>query len=86
MAWPLDGYGQAGANDDQAAVYFLHQNGLIPPDFSDVSDSISKMDFTKYFLDGFHKIYLFGFFIVGDPSNVNQSTPNMPPRLSQIVL
>ena len=48
MAGPLDGYGQAGANDDQAAVYFLHQNGLIPPDFPDGSDSISRMDQTIF--------------------------------------
>ena len=75
MAGPLDGSGQAGANDGQVAVYFHHHNGLIPPDFPDGSDSISEMD-------GFHKIYLFGFFIVQAPSNVNQSIPYMPQRLS----
>ena len=41
MTGPLDGYGQAGANDGQVAVYFHHHNGLIPPDFSDGSESIS---------------------------------------------
>ena len=69
MAGPLDGSGQAGANDGQVAVYFHHHNGLIPPDFPDGSDSISEMD-------GFHKIYLVSrFFIVGGASDVNQFTP-----------
>ena len=79
MVGPLDGSGQAGANDGEVAVYFHHHNGLIPKDFPDGSGGISEMD-------GFHKIYLFGFFIVGSLSNVNQSIPYMPRRFSQIVL
>ena len=47
MAGALDGYGGAGANDGQVAVFFHHHNGLILPDFSDRSDGISEMDFSK---------------------------------------
>ena len=47
MAGALDGYGGAGANDGQVAVFFHHHNGLILPDFSDRSDGISQMDFSK---------------------------------------
>ena len=75
MGGPLEGFGQAGANDGQVAVFFDHHNGLILPDFSGGSDGISEMD-------GFHQIYLLGVFIVGAPSNVNQSIPYMPRRLS----
>ena len=62
MGGPLEGFGQAGANDGQVAVFFDHHNGLILPDFSGGSDGISEMD-------GFHQIYLLGVFIVGAPSN-----------------
>ena len=69
MARPLDADGQGGANDGSVAVYFCHHNGLIPPDFPKGSDR-------KYFLYGFHKIYLVSrFFIVGSASDVNQFTP-----------
>ena len=65
MARPLDADGQGGANDGSVAVYFRHHNGLISPDFP------------KYFLDGFHKIYLVSSSLLLE---AHQMLINLPPK------
>ena len=75
MARPLDADGQGGANDGSVAVYFRHHNGLIPPDFPKGSDR-------KYFLDGFHKIYLVSSSLL---LVAHRMLINLPPKTPQIV-
>ena len=72
MGGPLEGFGQAGANDGQVAVFFDHHNGLIPPDFSGW--------IRRYFRDGWisqnlstRSLYRW---------SPIQSTPYMPQSLS----